>query len=104
MGFPRAGELGYANPTGLASKPAVATGSEALVNMTEAFTLTSVGNENKFTVVVDGVSAFITLPESNYTGDDNGYGDLQTRINQMVHPTSGMPIGGVEVAYNERDK
>ena len=27
MGFPRAGELGYVNPTGLASKPAVATGS-----------------------------------------------------------------------------
>ena len=40
MGFPRAGELGFTEPTGLASKPAVATGHEALVNMSEAFSLT----------------------------------------------------------------
>ena len=68
--------------------------------MKEAFTLTSFGNENKFTVVADGVSAFITLPEANYTGDTMAVG-LQKRINQMVHPVSGMPIGGVKVAYNE---
>ena len=100
MGFPREGDQGFAPPTGLASRPAVATGSEALVNMKEAFTLTSFGNENKFTVVADGVSAFITLPEANYTGDTMAAG-LQKRINQMVHPVSGMPIGGVKVAYNE---
>ncbi|MDC1249385.1 flagellar hook-basal body complex protein [Planktomarina sp.] len=98
MGFPMAGELGYTNPTGLASKPAVATGFEALVDMTAAFTLTSVNNENRFTVVVDGVSALITLPESNYSGTTMATA-LESRINQMVHPTSGMPIGGVEVAY-----
>jgi flagellar hook protein FlgE len=68
--------------------------------MKEAFTLTSFGNENKFTVVADGVSAFITLPEANYTGETMAAG-LQKRINQMVHPVSGMPIGGVKVAYNE---
>ena len=100
MGFPREGDRGFAPPTGLASQPAVATGSEALVNMKEAFTLTSFGNENKFTVVADGVSAFITLPEANYTGETMAVG-LQQRINQMVHPVSGMPIGGVKVAYNE---
>jgi flagellar hook protein FlgE len=100
MGFPRAGELGYVNPTGLASKPAVAAGTEALVNMKEAFTLTSFGGENKFTVVADGVSAFITLPEGNYTGETMAAG-LQQRINQMVHPVSGMPIGGVKAIYNE---
>ena len=99
MGFPRAGELGFTEPTGLASKPAIATGTEALVNMNEAFTLTSVNNENTFTVVVDGVSAFLTLPEQNYTGSTMATA-LEDRINQMVHPTSGMPIGGVEVTYN----
>ncbi|MDE0784370.1 MAG: hypothetical protein OSB34_14475, partial [Planktomarina sp.] len=99
LGFPRAGELGYTKPTGLSSKPAVATGTEALVNMNNAFTLTSAGNENKFTVVVDGVSAFLTLPEQNYTGATIATA-LEARINQMVHPTSGMPIGGVDVTYN----
>jgi flagellar hook protein FlgE len=99
MGFPRAGELGYTEPTGLSSTPAIATGTEALVNMNEAFTLTSVNNENKFTVVVDGVSAFLTLPEQNYTGSTMATA-LEDRINQMVHPVSGMPIGGVDVSYN----
>jgi flagellar hook protein FlgE len=99
LGFPRAGELGYTEPTGLASKPAVATGFEALVDMTSAFTLTSIGNENKFTVVVDGVSAFLTLPEANYTGTTMATA-LEARINQMVHPTTGMPVGGVDVTYN----
>ena len=99
MGFPRAGELGFTDPTGLASKPAIATGSEALVNMNEAFSLTSAGNENRFTVVVDGVSALLTLPEQNYTGTTIASA-LEARINQMVHPTSGMPIGGVDVTFN----
>ena len=67
--------------------------------MKEAFTVTTIGDENKFTVVVDGVSAFITLPEANYTGTTLATA-LETRINQMVHPTSGMPIGGVDVTYN----
>ena len=102
LGYPRAGDLGYTSPTGLASKPAVATGGEALVDMSTAFTLTSTGNENKFTVVVDGVSAFLTLPENNYTGTTMAQA-LEERINQMVHPTSGMPIGGVDVAYNSVD-
>jgi flagellar hook protein FlgE len=99
LGFPRSADLGYTKPTGLASKPAVATGSEALVDMTSAFSLTSVGNENKFTVVADGVSAFLTLPEGNYTGTTMAIA-LEERINQMVHPISGMPVGGVDVAYN----
>ena len=99
LGFPRAGELGFTEPTGLASKPAVATGTEALVNMNNAFTLTSTNNENKFTIVVDGVNAFLTLPEMNYTGTTMATA-LESRINQMVHPTSGMPIGGVDVSYN----
>ena len=99
LGFPRAGELGYTEPTGLASKPAVATGFEALVDMTSAFTLTTTGDENKFTVVVDGVSAFLTLPEANYTGGTMATA-LEERINQMVHPITGMPVGGVDVTYN----
>ena len=102
LGYPQVGSLGYTEPTGLASQPAVATGSEALVDMSSAFTLTSAGNENKFTVVVDGVSAFLTLPEANYTGTTMAQA-LEERINQMVHPVTGMPIGGVDVAYNSVD-
>ena len=47
------------------------------------------------------MSAFITLcQKQNYYGHDTGYRHWRQRINQMVHPTSGMPIGGVDVTYN----
>ena len=99
MGFPREGERGYTAATGIASTPAVATGAEALVDMENAFSLTTAGNENRFNVVVNGVSAFIELPEQNYTGITMATA-LESRINQMVHPNSGQPVGGVKVQYN----
>jgi flagellar hook protein FlgE len=99
MGFPRDGEVGYTAATGIVSTPAVATGAEALVDMQNAFTLTTAGDENKFNVVVNGVSAFIELPERNYTGITMATA-LQARINQMQHPTTGQPVGGVSVTYN----
>ena len=43
LGFPREGEVGYTAATGIRSTPAVATGAEALVDMQNAFTLTTAG-------------------------------------------------------------
>ena len=100
MGYPILGEEGFTAATGLASKPAVATGAEALIDMEKAFTVTNVANENKFTVVVDGVSAYIELPQSNYTGITLAAA-LKSRINVMQHPVTGAPIGGVDVTYSK---
>ncbi|MDC1494384.1 flagellar hook-basal body complex protein [Planktomarina temperata] len=99
LGFPREGEVGYTAATGIVSTPAVATGTEALVDMQNAFTLTTAGNENRFNIVVNGVSAFIELPERNYTGITMATA-LENRINQMKHPVTGQPVGGVDVTYN----
>ncbi|MDC0640100.1 flagellar hook-basal body complex protein [Planktomarina temperata] len=99
LGFPREGEVGYTAATGIISTPAVATGAEALVDMQNAFTLTTAGNENRFNIVVNGVSAFIELPERNYTGITMATA-LESRINQMKHPVTGQPVGGVDVTYN----
>jgi flagellar hook protein FlgE len=99
MGIPREGVEGYIPPTGLVSTPAIAEGAEALMDMTRAFTVTSIANENQFTVVANGVSALITLPEGNYKGPTLAAA-LETRINQMVNPISGEAVGGVEVVYD----
>ena len=69
MGFPRDGVEGFTGPTGLVSRPAISEGGEGLMDMTKAFTVTSLANENKFNVVVNGVSALITVPEGNYKGE-----------------------------------
>ena len=99
MGFPREGVEGYRAPTGLVSKPAVATGYEALMDMTQAFTITTLANENIFNVVVGGVSASIAIPEGNYKGDTLAQA-LEDRINSMKNPISGQSVGGVDVKYD----
>ena len=99
MGFPRDGIEGYREPTGLVSKPAVATGYEALMDMTQAFTITALANENIFNVVVGGVSASIAIPEGNYKGDTLAQA-LEERINSMKNPISGQSVGGVDVTYD----
>ena len=100
LGYPRLGETSDFIPaTGLSSKPAVAIGAEALVDMANAFSITDLANENKFNIVVDGVAAFITVPEGNYNGTSLAQA-LEKRINQMQHPTTGMPIGGVKVTFD----
>ena len=65
LGFPRDGIEGYTKATGLVSKPAVAVGGEALMNMEQAFQVTALAGENIVNVVVNGVSASIVLPEGN---------------------------------------
>ena len=99
MGLPRDGVEGYTGPTGLVSKPAISVGGEALMDMTKPFTITSLANENKFTVVSNGVSALITVPEGNYKGSTLAKA-LETRINNMVNPVSGEAVGGVTVVYD----
>jgi flagellar hook protein FlgE len=99
MGFPRAGIEGYTPPTGLLSKPAVAVGYEALMDMSQTFTVTALGNENVFNVVVGGVSASIAIPEGNYKGDTLATA-LEERINSMKNPISGQSVGGVDVKYD----
>lgn len=99
MGFPREGVEGYTDPTGLVSKPAVTTGIEALMDMTQAFTITAQNGENIFNVVVGGVSASIVIPEGNYKGDTLAEA-LESRINAMKNPISGQSVGGVTVEYN----
>ena len=100
MGIPREGVEGYVDPTGLVSTPAVAEGAEALVDMTKPFTISSIASENLFTVVSDGVSGLITIPEGNYRGSTLAAA-LESRINQMVNPVSGEAVGGVQVVYDE---
>jgi flagellar hook protein FlgE len=99
LGFPRDGIEGYEEATGLVSKPAVAVGGEALMNMSQAFTISALGGENIVNVVVDGVSASIVIPEGNYKGTTLA-AELQTRINNMKNPVSGASVGGVKVTYD----
>ena len=99
LGFPRDGVEGYTKATGLVSKPAVAVGGEALMNMSQAFAVSALGGENIVNVVVDGVSASIVIPEGNYKGSTLA-ATLQTRINNMKNPISGAPVGGVKVTYD----
>ena len=99
MGFPREGVEGYTEPTGLISQPATTSGYEALMDMTEAFTITELAGENIFNVVVNGVSASIAIPEGNYKGDTLALA-LESRINAMKNPISGRSVGGVTVEYD----
>ena len=100
MGFPRAGIEGYTPPTGLISKPATVVGAEALMDMKKAFTVSELANENRFTVVSNGVSALITVPPGNYKGETLAKA-LENRINQMVNPISNEAVGGVKVVYDD---
>ena len=99
MGFPRVGVEGYTGPTGLISQPASTSGFEALMDMSEAFTITELAGENIFNVVVNGVSASIAIPEGNYKGDTLALA-LASRINAMKNPISGKSVGGVTVEYD----
>jgi len=99
MGFPRDGVEGYTEPTGLVSQPAKTSGYEALMDMNEAFTITSLADENRFNVVVNGVSASIAIPEGNYKGDTLAQA-LENRINAMKNPISGQSVGGVTVEFD----
>ena len=99
MGFPREGVEGYTQPSGLVSNPATTSGYEALLDMSEAFTITELAGENIFNVVVNGISASITIPEGNYKGDTLATA-LESRINAMKNPISGRSVGGVTVEYD----
>ena len=76
------------------SKPAIATGYEALMDMTQAFTVTSLANENVFNVVVGGVSASIVILKEIIR--DTFATALEERINSMKNQFPAT-VGGVDV-------
>ena len=59
---------------------------------------TQVG-DNIFNVSVNGISGVIEVPATSYVGTTLAEA-LQTRINQIVDPTTGDTIGGVTVTYS----
>ena len=67
----------------------------ALMDMTQAFTVTSL--PMKISVVVGGVSASIVIPEGNYKVIPYS---SEERINSMKNPISGQSVGGVDVKYD----
>jgi flagellar hook-basal body protein len=88
----------FINPvgSGLASSPAITTGSKAGVDITGTFAVT--GNDNVVNVTVDGIDGTIRVPPGNYTGSTFAAA-LEQRINQ-ISTTDGRTVNGVTVTYD----
>ena len=82
--------------SGLASKPAVTTGSKAGVDITGTFAVTA--NDNVVNVTVDGIDGTIRVPPGNYTGSTFAAA-LEQRINQ-ISTSDGRTVNGVTVTYD----
>ena len=85
--------------TGLKATPAQAVGASANEPLTNVFKLSTQNGDNIFNVSVNGISGIIEVPATSYVGTTLAEA-LQTRINQIVDPTTGDTIGGVTVAYS----
>jgi flagellar hook protein FlgE len=85
--------------TGLKATPARAVGASANEPLTNVFKLSTQTGDNIFNVSVNGISGIIEVPATSYVGTTLAEA-LQTRINQIVDPTTGDTIGGVTVAYS----
>ena len=83
--------------TGLASKPAVTTGSRAGIDISGTFSVTL--NDNVVNVTVDGIDGTVVIPPGAYTGSTFAQA-LQDRINNIALP-SGKSISGVTVSYDQ---
>ena len=82
--------------TGLASKPAITTGSKAGIDITGTFSVTT--NDNVVNVTVDGIDGSIRIPPGAYTGTTFAQA-LEDRINAIAGPT-GKAVSGVQVQYD----
>jgi flagellar hook-basal body protein len=82
--------------TGLASKPAVTTGSKAGIDITGTFSVTP--NDNIVNVTVDGIDGSIRIPPGAYTGTTFAQA-LEDRINAIAGP-NGKAVSGVQVEYD----
>ena len=85
--------------TGLRATSAQAVGASANEPLTNVFKLSTQNGDNIFNVSVNGISGIIEVPATSYVGTTLAEA-LQTRINQIVDPTTGDTIGGVKVSYS----
>ena len=85
--------------TGLKAQPAKAIGAGANEPLDTVFKLSTQNGDNVFNVSVNGISGIIEVPATSYVGTTLAEA-LQTRINQIVDPTTGDTIGGVTVSYS----
>ena len=85
--------------TGLKATSAQAVGASANEPLTNVFKLSTQTGDNIFNVSVNGISGVIEVPATSYVGTTLAEA-LQTRINQIVDPTTGDTIGGVTVTYS----
>ena len=84
---------------GLKAILATAVGASANEPLTNVFKLSNQAGDNVFNVSVNGISGIIEVPATSYVGTTLAEA-LQTRINQIVDPTTGVAIGGVTVSYS----
>ena len=84
---------------GLKATSATAVGASANEPLTNVFKLSNQAGDNIFNVSVNGISGIIEVPATSYVGTTLAEA-LQTRINQIVDPETGVQIGGVSVSYS----
>ncbi len=84
---------------GLKATSATAIGASANEPLTNVFKLSTQTGDNIFNVSVNGISGIIEVPATSYVGTTLAEA-LQTRINQIVDPDTGVQIGGVTVSYS----
>ena len=82
--------------SGLASMPAVTTGSKAGIDISGTFSVTA--NDNTVNVTVDGIDGSFRVPAGAYTGATFATA-LETRINAIAAST-GKSVGGVKVTFD----
>ena len=91
-----AAEVVSSSGSGLASKPAVTTGSKAGIDISGTFSVTA--NDNTVNVTVDGIDGSFRVPAGAYTGATFAAA-LETRINAIA-AANGKAVGGVKVEFD----
>ncbi len=89
----------FTSGKGLKATSATAVGASANEPLTNVFKLSNQAGDNIFNVSVNGISGIIEVPATSYVGTTLAEA-LQTRINQIVDPVTGVQIGGVTVSYS----
>ena len=98
MGVGAAKSIFFQAGRGLQSDPAVATGASANEPLNEIFSMSDITGDTTFNISVNGVAGIIKVPPGNYVGGTLATA-LETRINQISSPLTGVAVGGVRVAY-----
>jgi len=89
-------EVVSSSGSGLASKPAITTGSRAGIDISGTFSVTA--NDNTVNVTVDGIDGSFRVPAGAYTGTTFASA-LESRINAIA-AGNGRSVGGVKVTYD----